>query len=118
MLPTYVLAHHLPAPAAPPTLSVNAKGRVYPSKALLVKLQLRIGQLIDLLPPTDECPNWQLDVRPQTGRRIMWYENTMPRIEGVRLPPGLLAPGTRLILALVSAEPISPGRYALLARAA
>lgn len=118
MLPTYVLAHHLPAAPAPPTLSINAKGVVYPSKALLAKLRLRAGQPFDLLPPSADCLSWLLDLRPQARRRITWYENSSPRIEGVRLPDGLLAPGTSLKLALTSTEPTAPGCYALLACAA
>ena len=115
MLPPYVLAHHLPAPAVWPTLSVNAKGIVYPSKALLTKLRLRAGQPFNLLPPNADCPTWQLDLRPEARRRITWYENSSPRIVGVRLPAGLLPPGASLTLALMPTELTGPGLYSLCA---
>ena len=113
MLPAYVLPHHVPPPPAPPTLTVNAQGRVYPSKALLVKLRLRAGQPIDLLPPGPDCPSWRLDLRPHARRRITWHENTRPRIQRVSLPPGLVDPTAPLTLALVPTEPTSPGLYLL-----
>jgi hypothetical protein len=111
MLPAYVPAHNLPPPPSPSTLTVNARGRLYPSKALLRQLGLRAGQPIDLLPPTAKCPAWQLDLRPTAPRRIAWHENTRPRVDGLRLPPGLIHPDRPLTLAL--AEASSPGLYCL-----
>jgi hypothetical protein len=113
MLPTYSLPHHTPPPARPLTLTVNSKGRVYPSKALLRKLRLRAGQAIDLLPPGAECPNWQLDLRPTASRCITWHADTRPRFDGVRLPPDLLLPGTSLTLALEPTNVAAPGLYLL-----
>jgi hypothetical protein len=81
MLPTYSLPHHTPPLARPLTLTVNAKGRVYPSKALLSKLGLRAGQAIELLPPSAECPSWQLDLRPTAGQ--------LPHSLVCRYPPPL-----------------------------
>lgn len=111
MLPAYLPTHNVPPQAAPPTLTVNARGRLYPSKALLRKLGLRAGQPIDLLPPSTEYPAWQLDLRPTAPRRIAWHENTRPRVDGLRLPAGLINPDTPLTLVL--AENSSPGLYCL-----
>lgn len=113
MLPDYILPHHPPPPPRPLTLTVNAKGRVYPGKPLLQKLGLRAGQPIDLLPPSVERTSWQLDLRPAAARRIRWYADTRPRIDGVRLPAGLLPPGTSLTLALVPTDQTGPGLYPL-----
>jgi hypothetical protein len=113
MLPTYLLSLHQPPPAPAPTLTVTAKGRVYPSKALLTKLGLRAGQPADLLPPSADCPNWQLDLRPTARRRICWHADTSPRIRGVRLPAGLVAPEAPLLLALCPTEQTGAGLYLL-----
>lgn len=115
MLPPYLLALHQPPVPAPPTLTVNAQGCVYPSKALLSQLGLRAGQPADLLPPGADCPTWQLDLRPTALRRICWYADTRPRIRGVRLPTGLVPPGARLTLTLASPTPTAPGLYPLTA---
>jgi hypothetical protein len=80
---------------------------------MVVKLRIRIDQPIDLLPPSSDCPTWQLDLRPTARYRICWYENTRPRITCVYVPAGLLEPGTKLLLALTSMEPTSPGLYQL-----
>jgi hypothetical protein len=64
MLPDYILSHHQPPTAPLLTLTINARGYAYPSKALLSKLDLRSGQPMDLLPPSADCPSWQLDLRP------------------------------------------------------
>lgn len=113
MLPTYSLPHHAPPPPKLVTLTVNSKGRVYPSKALLSKLGLRAGQAIDLLPPSAECPSWQLDLRPTASRRIKWHADTRPRVEYIRLPDGLLLPGASLTLALAPTAPPGSGLYLL-----
>jgi hypothetical protein len=113
MLPAYILPHHNPPPARLLLLTVNSQGRLYPSKALLGRLGLRAGQAIDLLPPGPECSSWQLDLRPTAPRRIKWYTDTRPRVDGVRLPAGLLLPGTSLTLALVPTELTGPGLYQL-----
>jgi hypothetical protein len=110
MLPAYILAHHTPPPAPAPTLTVNAKGRVYLSKALLHKLSLRIGQALDLLPPSPTCPSWQLDLRPTAPHRIRWYHPAGPRLDGVRFPAGLVEPDAPLTLTL----PLAPAAAGLL----
>jgi hypothetical protein len=49
------------------TLTVNTKGRVYPSKALCRELELYHGQRINLWAPTQRSGGlWHLDVRPIT----------------------------------------------------
>lgn len=113
MLPAYVIPHHMPPPPRPLLLTVNSQGRLYPSKALLGRLGLRAGQAIDLLPPGPECASWQLDLRPTAPRRIRWYADTRPRVDGVRLPAGLLLPGTSLTLVLVPTDATGPGLYPL-----
>jgi hypothetical protein len=113
MLPEYVLPHHTPPPARPPALTVNSKGRAYFSKALLSQLNLRSGQAINLLPPSADCPSWQLDLRPTAPLRIRWYADTRPRTNGIRLPPGLLRPDTSLILVLAPTQLTGPGLYLL-----
>ena len=114
MLPTYSLPHHTPPPPRPLTLTVNSKGRVYLSKALLSQLSLRPGQAIDLLPPGAECLYWQLDLRPTASRRLQWYADTRPRFDGVRLPPDLLLPGTSVTLTLASSDATGLGLYSLI----
>jgi hypothetical protein len=114
MLPDYILPHHTPPPAPLPTLTVNAKGWAYFSKALLSKLDLRAGQPMDLLPPSADYPTWQLDLRPTAARRIDWYPPAGPRIRGLKLPAGLVQPGTRLTLALAPTLLTGPACYPLL----
>jgi hypothetical protein len=114
MLPDYILSHHQPPTAPLLTLTVNARGYAYPSKALLSKLDLRSGQPMDLLPPSADCPSWQLDLRPTAARRIGWYAGATPRIRGLKLPAGLVQPGTRLTLALAPTLFTGPACYPLL----
>jgi hypothetical protein len=113
MLPPYVLSLHQPAPPAPLTLTVNAKGRLYPSKALLERLGIRNGQPMSLLPPSSDCPSWQLDLRPTARGRIRWHENTQPRVDRIGLPAGIVEPNTRVVLALANSEPTSIGLHLL-----
>jgi hypothetical protein len=114
LLPAYILAHNEPPLPQLPTLTVNANGRVYPSKALLRKLDLRAGQPIDLLPPTVDGASWHLDLRLTAARRITWHANTRPRIENIKLPPGLVQQGQLLTLGLLPNEERSPDLYQLL----
>lgn len=114
MLPAYILAHHTPPTPPAPTLTVNAKGRVYFSKALLHKLGLRTNQPADLLPPSADCATWQLDLRPTAPRRIRWYAPAGPRLDGVRFSAGLVEPSTPLALSLSPTASTTPGLYLLL----
>jgi hypothetical protein len=91
MLPTYNPIQHLPPPVdLLPTLTVNARGRVYLSRALRERLDLTCNQAIDLLAPSNGSAYWHLDIRPEASRRLYWYPDCRPRIEGIVLPTGLL----------------------------
>lgn len=114
MLPAYILAHHTPPPPKATTLTVNATGNAYFTKALINQLKLRPGQPADLLPPSTDCPTWQLDLRPTAARRISWYADTRPRLRGLKFPAGLVEPGPGLTLLLASTLPTAHGLYALL----
>jgi len=114
MLPDYNPAQHLPPPVPLSTLTVNAKGRAYLSRALAAKLNLAAGQPIDLLPPGTGSPYWHLDIRPTAQRRLYWYVDTRPRINSIQVPDGLLAAGQLLTLQLLPGEPAYPGFYPLL----
>jgi hypothetical protein len=114
MLPDYNPTQHLPPPVPLPTLTVNAKGCVFLSRALAAKLNLTSGQPIDLLPPGTGSPYWHLDTRPTARRRLYWYVDTRPRLKSIQVPAGLLAPGQLLTLQLLPGEPAYPGFYPLL----
>jgi len=115
MLPTYNPIQHLPPPVdLLPTLTVNARGRVYLSRALRERLDLRSNQAIDLLPPSNGSPYWHLDLRPEASRRLYWYSDCRPRIEGIVLPTGLLPAGQLLTLKLLPGPPAFAGFYPLL----
>jgi hypothetical protein len=119
MLPAYNPFEHLPPPVALlPSLRVNARGRVYLSQELVSRLNLRAGQPGNLLPPSNGSPYWHLDLRPEARHRIGWYADTRPRIEFVKLPPGLITEGQLLTLQLIPGEPTFPGFYPLLPHAA
>jgi hypothetical protein len=119
MLPAYNPFEHLPPPVnLLPTLTVNSKGRVYLSHALIARLSLRGGQSADLLAPSHGSPYWHLDLRPEARHRVANYADTRPRIEYVKLPTGLLATGQLLTLQLLPGEPTFPGFYPLLPHAA
>ena len=92
---------------------MNAHGRVYLSQELVTKLGLRGGQSGNPLPPSNGSPFWHLDRRPEAPRRIAWYADTRPRLEGITLPAGLLAAGQLLTLRLLPGEPTFPGFYHL-----
>lgn len=114
MLFDYDPTQHLPPPAPLPTLTVNAQGRAYLSRALAAQLNLAASQPIDLLPPGPGNPYWHLDTRPTARRRLYWYVDTRPRINRVLVPAGLLAAGQLLTLQLLPGEPPFPGYYPLL----
>lgn len=98
-----------------PTLSINAKGRVYLSRDLMERLGLRDGQRANVLPPTSPTnPYWHLDLRPKCRHKVSIYKHSRPRIEYVKLPPGLIAPGQKVRLQLVPIDPEYAGFYPLL----
>jgi hypothetical protein len=115
MLPAYTPAQHQPSPTnTQPTLTVSSKGRAYLSKVLRRQLDLRADQAIDLIPPSDGSPLWQLDLRPTASRRLYWYADTRPRIEALGVPDGLIEPGQKLLLRLLPGAPPFPNVYLLL----
>lgn len=117
MLPVYKPALYVPPPPPLPTLSVTQKGQTYRLfllPALIERLNLRDKQPINLLPPSYGSPFWHLDLRPEAERRISFYRGQSPRVEGVRLPEGLVLPGQPLILCLQPGEPYYPHVYPLL----
>jgi hypothetical protein len=99
-----------------PTLSVNAKGRVYLSRDLVERLGLRDGQAANVLPPADPAkdPCWHLDLRAKCRHKVSIYKHSRPRIEFIKLPSGLIVPGEKVRLQLVPGDPEFPGFYPLL----
>ena len=117
MLPTLPVFDAVPPPPLKllPTLSINARGRVYLSRDLMERLGLRDGQRANVLPPTSPTnPCWHLDLRPKCRHKVSIYKHSRPRIEYVKLPPGLIAPGQKVRLQLVPGDPEYPGFYPLL----
>lgn len=115
MLPTPTPPQHQPStPNTQATLTVSSKGRAYLSKILRRQLNLRADQAIDLLPPRDGSPLWQLDLRPTASRRLYWYADTRPRIEALEVPNSLIPPGEKLLLRLLPGGPAFPDVYLLL----
>jgi hypothetical protein len=99
-----------------PTLSINAKGRVYLSRDLMERLGLRDGQPANVVPPADPTkdPCWHLDLRSKCRHKVSIYKSARPRIEFIKLPSGLIAPGQPLRLQLVPGDPEFIGWYPLL----
>jgi hypothetical protein len=117
MLPTLPVFDAVPPPPLKllPTLSINARGRVYLSRDLMERLGLRDGQRANVLPPTSPTdPCWHLDLRAKCRHKVSIYKHSRPRIEYVKLPPGLIAPGQKVRLQLVPGDPEYPGFYPLL----
>jgi hypothetical protein len=115
-LPPYQPARYIPPPHKVfPSLSVNSQGTVYLSRALTAKLGLRDKQAVALVPPPAGQEYWHLDFTfLEDARAICWYADTRPRIRGIKLPAGLIAPGQSLRLCLVPGDPAVPGFYRLL----
>lgn len=104
-----------PTPATlPPSLKVTDVGRVYLHADLVAQLRITHAQPINLVPPPKGSPYWHLDLRPEAGRAANPNNNGGYRIDGVRLPFGLLDPSKPLTLYLVPGEPAKPGYYPLL----
>ena len=117
MLPTLPIFDAVPPPPLKllPTLSINARGRVYLSRDLMERLCLRDGQAANVLPPTSaESHCWYLDLRPKCRHKVSIYKHSRPRIEFIKLPRGLIAPGQKVRLQLVPGDPEYPGFYPLL----
>lgn len=115
-----------PATAAvkPLTLSVGPQGKVYISPALYAALHLEHGQLIELAPPrARNGGTWHLDIRPltplatltaslhsHTAQFEMRYPLSPRHFKNPRAK-GLLF--KRLVLELVSGQPLVPGYFPL-----
>ena len=76
-----------------PTLSINARGRVYLSRDLMERLDLRDGQRANVLPPTSPTdPCWHLDLRPKCRHKVSIYKHSRPRIESLAAPAAATPP--------------------------
>jgi hypothetical protein len=115
MLPIYNPDLHVPPPPAMATLSISPKGLLHLHASLRQALALRNGQPIDLIPPVWNSVFWHLDLRPTAARRVAWYDNTRVRVEGIKLPPGLVTESTTLYLLPTTMERAHPDYYPLLA---
>ncbi|MDO7851385.1 hypothetical protein [Hymenobacter convexus] len=111
-LPVYNPDHHIPPPPPMPTLSIKPKGMLHLHASLRQAISLRHGQPIDLIPPVWNSLFWHLDLRKCATRRVVWYDNTRVRAEGIKLPPGLVT--EPLTLYLLPGEPAHPDYYPLL----
>lgn len=109
-LPT--LAAFIPPPPPLATLTISPKGYMALHQSLRVALGLRDGQPINLLPPVYGSAYWHLDLRDTAPARIKWYADNRPRVEGIKLPPGLLT--TTLTLHLLPGEPEYPHVHPML----
>ena len=111
-LPPYDPAAHVPPPPPMPTVGISPKGVLYLHQSIRTALALRDGQPINLLPPAFDSVYWHLDLRPDALRRISWYEGQRARVDGIRLPPGLVT--ATLTLCLLPGEPHYPHVYPML----
>jgi len=117
VLPVYNPDLHIPPPPPMPTLSINRKGTLLLHASLRQALGVQHGQPIDLIPPVWNSVFWHLDLRKSAQRRVVWYDNTRVRAEGIKLPPGLLPDTEPLTLYLLptTMERAHPDYYPLLA---
>ena len=113
MLPPYNPDLHVPPPPAMATLSISPKGVMHLHASLRQAIGLRNGQPIDLIPPVWNSVFWHLDLRASAARRVAWYNDTRVRVEGVKMPPGLVTES--LTLFLLPGEPAHKDYYPLLA---
>lgn len=98
-----------------PSLTLTDEGRAYLHPALIEHLDLQSGQPANLVPPPKGSPYWHLDLRPDAERFLNPGGNGRNlRLNGVRLPLGLLDPDEPLMLYLLPGEPAQPGYYPLL----
>ena len=88
----------IPPPAPLATLTITPKGLLIPHQSLRAALGLRAGQPINLLVPVYGSAIWHLDLRDIALARIKWYADSSPRVEGIKLPPGLLTAPLTLVL--------------------
>jgi hypothetical protein len=103
------------AVAALPSLTLNDLGRAYLHPALITQLHLASGQPANLVLPRPDSAYWHLDLRAEAERFITAGNGRNLRLDGIRLPFGLLNPDNGpLLLYLLPGEPAQPGYYPLL----
>ena len=88
----------IPPPPPLATLTITPKGYMVLHQSLRAALGLRAGQAINLLCPVYGSAIWHLDLRDTALARIKWYADSSPRVEGIKLPPGLLTAPLTLVL--------------------
>lgn len=104
-----------PAATPPlPSLTITDQGKAYLHHALVEQLHLQSGQPANLVPPPKGSDYWHLDLRPDAERFLSVGNGRNLRLNGVRLPFGLLDPDQPLTLYLLPGEPAQPGYYPLL----
>lgn len=102
-----------------PSLTLNDQGRAYLHPALAEQLHLTSGQPANIVPPSAGSDYWHLDLRPEAERFINPGNGRNLRINGIRLPFGLLNPDEPpLLLYLLPGDPAQPDYYPLLPAAA
>jgi hypothetical protein len=101
-----------------PSLTLNDQGRAYLHPALVEQLHLAGGQPANVVPPSAGSDYWHLDLRPEAERFINPGNGRNLRLNGIRLPFGLLNPDKPLLLYLLPGEPMQPAYYPLLPAAA
>ena len=115
-LAAYLALAFVPPPPPMPTLAIRlVKQRYYAltlHKPLVDALGLSYGRPINLLPPAYGSLVWHLDLRPEAPCQVKWYEDTSVRVDGIKLPPGLVA--STLVLHLLPGEPRYPHVYPML----
>lgn len=91
----------IPPPPPMPTASIRRierkkKDKTYVyyeltiHKALEQALSITYGKAIDLHPPVHGSPYWHLDLRREARYAVRCYDDQRPRVEGIRLPDGLV----------------------------
>jgi hypothetical protein len=105
-----------PAATPPlPSLTLTDEGKAYLHPPLVEQLHLQSGQPANLVPPPKGSDYWHLDLRPDAERFLNPGNGRNLRLNGVRLPLGLLDPDEPpLLLYLLPGEPAQPGYYPLL----
>lgn len=105
-----------PVPVPPlPSLTITDVGRAYLHPVLVEQLHLHSGQPANLVPPPKGSDYWHLDLRRDAERFLNPGNGRNLRLNGVRLPFGLLDPDEPpLTLYLLPGEPVQPGYYPLL----
>ena len=108
--------HVLPPALDPFALTVTPAGQAFPSKALLILLDLAPDCPIALVPPARYGrgrKHWHLDTRPTAPYRLKWGPQVSPRINRVPLQYAYPPVHANLTLYLLTPTPEHPGYYPL-----